>query len=114
MLVRGESVLAPTDPRSKRTDEPAESVYSVEGISAVIREYVSVDEGCSSKGMFDGGRGGLSCLGRWCHQHKKRPPLDRRQHQLIARFYIDQRYTSRGRVPAPTLSEYEHKDNSAV
>lgn len=76
MLVRGESVLAPTDPRCKRTKESAESVYGMKGVSAVIRECVSVDEGCSSKGMFDGGRGGLSSLGRWCHQHRKRP-LDR-------------------------------------
>lgn len=37
VLVRSESVLAPTDARSKGTDEPAESVYGVEGVSAVIR-----------------------------------------------------------------------------
>lgn len=99
MLVRSESVLAPTDARSKRTDEPTESVYGVEGVSAVIRVCVGIDERRSSKGMFQGGgRGGLSWLGGWCHQHRKRAPLDCLDCGSLITSNCDQTYTSRGRV----------------
>lgn len=56
MLVRGEFVLAPTNARSQRSEESAEGIYGVEGVSTVIREGISVEDGCSSKGMFDSGR----------------------------------------------------------